>query len=309
MTPSLLPHDLDALLERAVATFWATRAQGTPLQGGARGQVLSGKNLDGFLEAARAVATHCGVPDTSIFTSGRGALTLPGYYRPTKEWDVLIVHDQRLLAALEFKSQVGSFGNNFNNRAEEVIGSASDLWAAAHHRLYSAPTPTQTPPYRSEDPRPPFLGYLMLLEDSEASAQPVALSSPHDPPPPHPGRQHRHRPPRRLQPLPHPLRLPIRAPHPLGGPHTYIRLSPFFHAHKIQAPLLLIHGELDNTPGTLTLQSKRLFHLLKGLDNRARLVTELNYRSFSQTQGSVPHVSTECFRSMTYRQQHRESNK
>jgi hypothetical protein len=48
-------------------------------------------------------------------------VTLPGYFRPTKLWDVLVIHDKRLLAAIELKSQVGpSFGNNFNNRTEEA---------------------------------------------------------------------------------------------------------------------------------------------------------------------------------------------
>jgi hypothetical protein len=41
-----------------------------------------------------------------------------------------VVADGRLLAGVEFKSQVGSFGNNYNNRTEEAIGSATDIWAA-----------------------------------------------------------------------------------------------------------------------------------------------------------------------------------
>ncbi|MEY3276128.1 MAG: Restriction endonuclease XhoI, partial [Verrucomicrobiota bacterium] len=35
-------------------------------------------------------------------------MILPGYFRATKNWDVLVVHRDRLLAAFEFKSQVGS---------------------------------------------------------------------------------------------------------------------------------------------------------------------------------------------------------
>jgi hypothetical protein len=53
---------------------------------------------------------------------------LPGFFRPTKEWDLLAIHDGKLLAVIEAKSQVGpSFGNNFNNRTEEAMGSALDL--------------------------------------------------------------------------------------------------------------------------------------------------------------------------------------
>ncbi|MBP8259317.1 MAG: hypothetical protein KA118_06600 [Verrucomicrobia bacterium] len=56
-----------------------------------------------------------GVPQQ--YVSSKKAVDLPGFFRPTKEWDILVVRDSRLLAAIEAKSQVGpSFGNNFNNR-------------------------------------------------------------------------------------------------------------------------------------------------------------------------------------------------
>jgi hypothetical protein len=51
----------------------------------------------------------------------RVALELPGYFRPEKKWDLVIVADGQLIAAMELKSQAGpSFGNNFNNRTEEA---------------------------------------------------------------------------------------------------------------------------------------------------------------------------------------------
>jgi len=72
-----------------------------------------------------------------------------------------VILDGSLIAAIEFKSQIGpSFGNNLNNRAEEAIGSATDLWAA----------------YRGGAFKPsarPWLGYLMMLEDCPASTKPV----------------------------------------------------------------------------------------------------------------------------------------
>ena len=179
MTVQLLPDDFDASLSLAVTTFWATRSSTTHTQDGTRGSVIAGKNLDGFLAVVQSVTKHCGIPESSVFTSGRKDLTLPGYYRPTKKWDVVIVHRQRLLAALEFKSHVGSFGNNFNNRAEEVIGSATDLWVAAQHGAYHPTNHTQGLDRPDDDPRPPFLGYLMLLEDCDGSTQPVDVSSPH----------------------------------------------------------------------------------------------------------------------------------
>ncbi len=175
----LLPQDFDLLVDRAVETFWASRGTGSQTQGGARGNVISGKNLDGFLEVVRAVAGHAGIPEMSIYTAGRAKLTLPGYYRAQKNWDVLIVHRDRLLAVLEFKSQVGSFGNNFNNRSEEVIGSASDFSVAAQKGAYHPANHRSHRDTERTDPRAPFLGYLMLLQDCQKSTTPVRCNSPH----------------------------------------------------------------------------------------------------------------------------------
>jgi len=58
-----------------------------------------------------------------------------------------------------------SFGNNFNNRTEEAIGSATDLWASYREGAFK-------PSGR------PWLGYLMMLEDCSASAKPVRSSEP-----------------------------------------------------------------------------------------------------------------------------------
>ncbi|WP_116125664.1 alpha/beta hydrolase family protein [Lewinella sp. IMCC34183] len=54
-------------------------------------------------------------------------------------------------------------------------------------------------------------------------------------------------------------------------PDTYVRLSPFVHADKIDAPLLLIHGEEDSNSGTYPVQSKRMFTALDNLGKTARL--------------------------------------
>jgi dipeptidyl aminopeptidase/acylaminoacyl peptidase len=53
---------------------------------------------------------------------------------------------------------------------------------------------------------------------------------------------------------------------------VYSRVSPFDYADKVNEPLLMIHGEADNNPGTFTLQSERLFEAIQGLGGRARLV-------------------------------------
>ncbi|MCV9930344.1 prolyl oligopeptidase family serine peptidase [Flavobacterium sp. LS1R49] len=55
-------------------------------------------------------------------------------------------------------------------------------------------------------------------------------------------------------------------------PDVYNTMSPFMHADKMKTPLLLVHGEADNNPGTFTLQTERYFQALKGLGAPARMV-------------------------------------
>ncbi len=55
-------------------------------------------------------------------------------------------------------------------------------------------------------------------------------------------------------------------------PTIYNEMSPFMNAEKMKTPLLLVHGDADNNPGTFTLQSERYFQALKGLGAPVRLV-------------------------------------
>lgn len=55
-------------------------------------------------------------------------------------------------------------------------------------------------------------------------------------------------------------------------PTIYNEMSPFMNADKMKTPLLLVHGDADNNPGTFTLQSERYFQALKGLGAPVRLV-------------------------------------
>ena len=121
--------------------------------------------MDGFIELTRDLLVEAGVPQESVVASG--GVELPGFFRPTKEWDLLVVHKGMLLAVVEFKSHVGpSFGNNYNNRTEEAIGGATDLWTAFREHKF--------------DPSPrPWAGYLMMLEETERSTSPVRVAEPH----------------------------------------------------------------------------------------------------------------------------------
>jgi dipeptidyl aminopeptidase/acylaminoacyl peptidase len=55
-------------------------------------------------------------------------------------------------------------------------------------------------------------------------------------------------------------------------PDVYNAMSPFMNADKMKTPILLVHGEADNNPGTFTLQTERYFQALKGLGAPARMV-------------------------------------
>ena len=56
------------------------------------------------------------------------------------------------------------------------------------------------------------------------------------------------------------------------APEIYFAMSPFMHAQKVNEPILLIHGEVDNNSGTFPVQSKRFYHALKGHGATAKLV-------------------------------------
>jgi Restriction endonuclease XhoI len=167
--------DYEKKVSSAVKAFWGNRAAAKQKQidlgnvdQGERAGVTGGKNMDGFLSLVVDLVHANGLKDATIISTGR-VLTLPGYFRPTKLWDILVLKDKRLIAALEFKSQVGpSFGNNFNNRTEEAMGTALDLWTAYREGAFG------------EQPRP-YVGWLMLLEDAPASRAPVSDKSPHFP--------------------------------------------------------------------------------------------------------------------------------
>ena len=156
---------------KAIRHFWRIRARQRKKQGstsgvkdsGARRAVTGGKHLDGFVSLLAELLAEAGLPDTAIHTR---STTLPGYFRPAKNWDLVVVADDQLLASVEFKAQVGSFGNNFNNRVEEALGNAVDLNTAYREGKF-------------KPSRKPWLGWLMLLEDSQKSNSPVSVSQPH----------------------------------------------------------------------------------------------------------------------------------
>ena len=157
---------------KAVRKYWKTRSLQSEKQRSAGGSdqgfrsaVTGGAHMDGFIELLTELVIEAGIARPQIFW--KESLELPGYFRPTKRWDFLVVVNGRLIAALEAKSQVGpSFGNNFNNRTEEAMGSALDLWTAFREQAFGSAIR-------------PWIGYLFLLEDCVASTKPVGVKEPH----------------------------------------------------------------------------------------------------------------------------------
>ena len=164
--------DVPRFVREAVRFYWQTRTKQLEKQAeaggkdqGLRSAVTGGAQMDGFIDLLTELVVEAGVDRNHVFCKEH--LELPGYFRPTKKWDFLVVVEGQLVAGLEAKSQVGpSFGNNFNNRSEEAIGSATCLWTAYREGRFG-------------NQQRPFLGYLFLLEDCPQVHKPVKMKQPH----------------------------------------------------------------------------------------------------------------------------------
>lgn len=165
--------ELLAALQPAVQYFWDTRSaaslrqrRGPAVDMGGRRAVTSGGHLDGFLDVIESIVIETAQVSVLDIKRGRRVPVLPGFFRPEKAWDLVILKDTQVAAVIELKAQVGpSFGNNFNNRAEEALGNADDFWTAYRESAFG------------EQP-PPWLGYLFLLEDHPKARHPVRLQEP-----------------------------------------------------------------------------------------------------------------------------------
>jgi len=163
--------DIEERFAAAVQQFWRGRraqqqkqVEGGRIDAGTRGAVTGGTHMGALEVLVADLLEEAGLNKLDI--KKRIGLELPGYYRPEKRWDLLVVSGGQLAAAIEFKSQVGpSFGNNYNNRVEEAIGNAADLKTAFREGRLG--------------PSRPFLGYLFLLEDTPAVHTPVSNKAPY----------------------------------------------------------------------------------------------------------------------------------
>lgn len=164
--------DIHKRLQEAVQSYWDARAknkekqvQSGVIDAGTRGEVTGGTQMGALEILVADILCDAGLKRLDVRT--RTALELPGYFRATKKWDLMVVSEGQLVLAMEFKSQAGkSIGNNVNNRAEEAVGSAKDIWTAFREgRFGNSPAP--------------FLGYFFLLEDRDKVKTPVANKEPY----------------------------------------------------------------------------------------------------------------------------------
>jgi len=150
-------------IRKAVRFYWQSKHSaltknqaGMRIDQGQRGAATAGKNFDGFVQMLAGLAAKHGSKDLQIHQN-KSNVVLPGHFRPSKQWDLVLIYQGRLIAALEFKALGGpSFGNNANNRCEEALGSGIDLSVAQREGAFGAGAS-------------PFVGYCILVEDDEKS--------------------------------------------------------------------------------------------------------------------------------------------
>ncbi len=166
--------NVEKRLREAVQSYWDARAknkekqvQSGKIDAGTRGEVTGGTQMGALEVLVGDILCDAGLKRLDVRT--RTALELPGYFRATKKWDLIVVSEGQLVLAMEFKSQAGkSIGNNVNNRSEEAVGSAKDIWIAFREgRFGKSPAP--------------FLGYFFLLEDRDNVKKPVGNKEPYFP--------------------------------------------------------------------------------------------------------------------------------
>ncbi|MDK6274409.1 PaeR7I family type II restriction endonuclease [Pseudoglutamicibacter albus] len=159
-----------SIWQQAVSGYWTHLTTQQENQGalsgikdtGNRAAVTGGKQMD----LMQAVVADLWMSDPEIHFEVRttGHNNLPTYFRPSKNWDLVVLYRGALIAAMEFKSQRGpSFGNNFNNRTEEALGLAADSQMAVERGLFGT--------------LKPWFGFIMLVERASGSTRPVRVPS------------------------------------------------------------------------------------------------------------------------------------
>lgn len=161
--------DYRDLVEIAVGSYWdvrrsqaeKSRAQGV-LNPGLRSEVTGGHHLDELQALIVRVFIDAGIPPHLIDVKKR---PIAGFFRRDKSWDIVVMVADQVVGIIELKSMAGdSPGQNYNNRTDEALGQAIDVWKAVERGIITTSRP--------------WLGYFMLLEDNDAFNRPVKPRTP-----------------------------------------------------------------------------------------------------------------------------------
>jgi Restriction endonuclease XhoI len=133
-------------LQDAIVQFLKNR------NGKGRETAIKGTSLDQLVFIIDNVINKCFFKHNLTIFTGKKA-TVPGYFRPSKNWDLVVRNGNDIIAAIELKSLVRSHGNNYNNRVEECLGCSVDLKKYFEHANKPCP----------------FLGYLLVINDEECT--------------------------------------------------------------------------------------------------------------------------------------------
>lgn len=141
--------DVEASLGQAVAWYW--RALGQPTS-----------RLEGFHALVSRILADNGLPGARVHT--RHGLELPGFFLPTRPWDVVVTHEGRLVAALAIRERTArSLENGFVPLGEEALSTGKEMDALCRKQAFG-------PGLR------PWFGWLVLLEDGPALTRPAAVA-------------------------------------------------------------------------------------------------------------------------------------
>lgn len=156
---------MEEKIDIAIAHFWNKRDRqkkdhlkkhGTSRGTGA--SVSANTHLDTF---AKIIYNSVNYQNEDI-VSKHLDYSLPGWYRPLKNWDVVIKKNNSIAAAIELKSMAGeSFGKNINHRTEEAVGTAQDLIASHSMGLID---------------KRPWMGYVYLIDSNDLSEKHLSTS-------------------------------------------------------------------------------------------------------------------------------------
>ncbi len=162
--------DYNTLVKAAVGSYWdvrqsqadQSRAAGV-LNTGTRAEVTGGRHLDDLQALLVRVFVDAGISPHLMDVKRR---PIPGYFRRDKSWDIVVMAADRVVGIIELKSLTGSNpGQNFNNRTDEALGQAMDVWKAVERGIIATPMR-------------PWLAYFMVLEDNPAFNAPVNSRQP-----------------------------------------------------------------------------------------------------------------------------------